>query len=195
MFYDINILFILKDMSSNYYSKTLKAFRRKLELISLCGGGCKNCGYKKNISALEFHHRDPTKKKIVLDLKSLGNNSMKTILEELDKCDLLCANCHRELHNPQLEFNTVVELTKGVINHTAIVQVRKYVTNPNCKDCGVKITYKHSRCITCASKIKIKHNKPNIELLNEEYNTYGVSWCSRKYNADRKTIKKWLKLI
>ena len=67
----------------------------KLLLIEEGGGKCKKCGYNKCPAALEFHHRDPTEKETV-NLKSCL--SMKTLLKEIAKCDLLCANCHREEH-------------------------------------------------------------------------------------------------
>lgn len=69
----------------------------KIKLIIYKGGACINCGYKKNICALDFHHRDTTTKKFNL-AHIPGIN--KKVLDEVDKCDLLCSNCHRELHNP-----------------------------------------------------------------------------------------------
>ena len=65
---------------------------------------CSSCGYDKSIAALDFHHLDPSKKENNLTtffhLNRPKNNILhpKTIAE-LDKCVLLCANCHRELHN------------------------------------------------------------------------------------------------
>ena len=64
------------------------------------GGSCISCGYDKNTSALEFHHRVPADKSFQLDLRSLSNRSWANILSEVKKCDLLCSNCHKELHNP-----------------------------------------------------------------------------------------------
>ena len=47
--------------------------------------------------ALEFHHKDPNAKEFILsNVKSHKFN--ETIILELNKCMLLCANCHRELH-------------------------------------------------------------------------------------------------
>jgi hypothetical protein len=70
--------------------------QRKARLIQLLGGKCSVCGYSRCIAALEFHHRDPSTK-----LFSLGKDRLlkrwEVVLEEAQKCDLLCANCHREL--------------------------------------------------------------------------------------------------
>lgn len=61
------------------------------------GGECVRCGYKKYIGALEFHH--------VSDNKEFGignrgyTKSWKKIKNELDKCILVCSNCHKEIHD------------------------------------------------------------------------------------------------
>lgn len=68
----------------------------KQKAVDLLGGECSKCGYKKCLAALEFHHLDPSKKDI--NYYSLKHNFNKITLE-LDKCVLLCANCHREEHN------------------------------------------------------------------------------------------------
>ena len=71
--------------------------QRKNKAISYGGGKCRICGYDKTPSALEFHHIDPSsKEKEPHLLNSLSWDKQK---EELDKCILLCANCHREVHD------------------------------------------------------------------------------------------------
>tara|TARA_Y100000310_G_scaffold56232_1_gene51557 strand:+ start:9789 stop:10259 length:471 start_codon:yes stop_codon:yes gene_type:complete len=69
---------------------------RKEKLIELKGGKCK-CGYNKCIASLEFHHRDPEEKEFNLNAGGLLK-PWNRVLKEADKCDLLCANCHAELH-------------------------------------------------------------------------------------------------
>lgn len=69
--------------------------RVKVLAVEYLGGKCSVCGYGKCISALEFHHRDPTKKDFGI---SGTNKSFESIKAELDKCMLVCANCHREIH-------------------------------------------------------------------------------------------------
>lgn len=71
--------------------------KRKLESILYLGGKCSNCKQEFHPAIFEFHHRDPkTKEKDPSKMLSL---SWKKITEELDKCDLLCANCHRLIHH------------------------------------------------------------------------------------------------
>ncbi len=61
------------------------------------GGECSNCGYSRCIDALEFHHTDSSKKYFSISQKGYARGWDK-VREELNKCVLLCANCHRELH-------------------------------------------------------------------------------------------------
>lgn len=82
------------------YSQYKRADARKKEFIERKGGCCQSCGYNKNYAALSFHHK--CCKSFPLDSRNIGNRSMTTLLVELDKCDLLCLNCHSELHNPEL---------------------------------------------------------------------------------------------
>jgi predicted HNH restriction endonuclease len=69
------------------------ALREKI--INSLGGKCCICGYTKCLSALEGHHIDPVGKEFSLSTVA----SWKRIEKELDKCMLLCANCHREVHS------------------------------------------------------------------------------------------------
>jgi IS30 family transposase len=63
------------------------------------GGCCQICKYDKCISALEFHHLDPTKKDPILKTsKRIPSMSFDFIKNELNKCILLCCRCHREVH-------------------------------------------------------------------------------------------------
>lgn len=59
---------------------------------------CERCGYHRNPAALDFHHRPGQKKTAPLS-QMLKDHRWETILEELAKCELLCANCHREEHH------------------------------------------------------------------------------------------------
>ena len=65
--------------------------------IDYLGGECSQCGYNKCNDALDFHHLDPSiKDSNFYHIKSWGKERIR---KELDKCVLLCANCHREVHS------------------------------------------------------------------------------------------------
>jgi hypothetical protein len=64
--------------------------------IQLCGGKCEVCDYDRCEAALDFHHPDPSKKDPFF--QSLFGRSWANIEIEISKCNLLCANCHREAH-------------------------------------------------------------------------------------------------
>lgn len=69
----------------------------KLKAIEYLGGKCIYCGYNKCAASLAFHHRDPTEKSFGLSHRGLSRK-FEDITTELDKCDLVCSNCHGELH-------------------------------------------------------------------------------------------------
>ena len=80
-----------------YRKKLNRRLIYKREMVDLLGGKCNNCGYKKSLAALEFHHKNDDKENMISIL--LKNSSKAKVLKEAEKCILLCANCHRELHN------------------------------------------------------------------------------------------------
>lgn len=84
---------------SRKHQKTILRNSMKKQAIKLLGGKCSICGYNKCIDALEFHHKDPTKKEFKL---GSGNTmSWKEYKKEAQKCMLLCSNCHKEIHYKQ----------------------------------------------------------------------------------------------
>lgn len=86
-----------REISNAYVTLKMRARHRnkKQRYVEYKGGKCELCGYSKSLAALEFHHRDPNQK----DFRVSGKNvSWEKVKAELDKCQLLCANCHREEH-------------------------------------------------------------------------------------------------
>ena len=81
------------------YRKFVTRVAEEIKLIL----GCKQCGYDKHPRALDFHHRDRSQKLFaVSSFKCVG---LKRVLAEIEKCDVLCANCHRiHTHNERVSF-------------------------------------------------------------------------------------------
>ena len=61
------------------------------------GGKCCICGYNRYLGALEFHHLNPTEKDFGIGTKGY-TRSFEKVKGELDKCILVCSNCHKEIH-------------------------------------------------------------------------------------------------
>jgi 5-methylcytosine-specific restriction endonuclease McrA len=85
---------------AEYLKKAVAQRRKKLmqQAIEYKGGNCMICGYNKCIRALTFHHVDPSQKSFGISARGI-TRSWEKIKDELDKCVLLCANCHAEVHD------------------------------------------------------------------------------------------------
>lgn len=75
---------------------TSRQREQKRKAVKYKGGKCILCGYNKCVGSLEFHHLDPTTKDFTIS--HVASTSFEKIIPELDKCVLLCRNCHTEVH-------------------------------------------------------------------------------------------------
>lgn len=97
-------------------------------------------------------------------MRKLSNTKLEILRLELDKCIMLCANCHREYHNPDLEFTNIPELLSKVDKLS--------FKNPSgnvCPVCGERFPKMKGK-IYCSSKCREddKHY-PTIEEINKQY--------------------------
>ena len=77
--------------------RTYKSSRDKLDLLIVeRGGACERCGYNKYFGALDWHHLDPTEKEF--GISGRRGSPIDELRKETDKCQLLCKNCHCEVH-------------------------------------------------------------------------------------------------
>jgi hypothetical protein len=86
----------------------------KVYALNYLGNKCCVCGYNKCKSALEFHHRNPKEKEF--SIGEARTKNLEKIKAELDKCDLLCANCHREEHERLYLQKSKVKIIKQKID-------------------------------------------------------------------------------
>lgn len=76
----------------------VRRFKLKSKAVQYKGGKCERCGYKEHLAALQFHHVDSNEKDFAIG--SIKNSvSWNVVKKELDKCELLCANCHAIEHS------------------------------------------------------------------------------------------------
>lgn len=69
----------------------------KIKALDYLGGKCSRCGYNSSPSALQFHHLNPKDKSFTIG-RHLSRN-WESLKPEVDKCIILCANCHCEIHD------------------------------------------------------------------------------------------------
>lgn len=156
----------------------------KLRAVEYLGGRCLDCGYDRYYCALEFHHRDPSQKELVW--AHLRKRSWTRITHELDKCDLLCATCHRERHQiPEL-----------------VQQAKDYFANKKrpeprfapCAHCGTefKITPNKTKFCSkqCVALSQRRINWPNN--LPELVANSSLSRVSQQLGVSDKAVKKRL---
>jgi 5-methylcytosine-specific restriction endonuclease McrA len=100
-----------------------------LQSLTYKGGRCQRCSYDRCTEALEFHHLTSTKKDFGISSKGC-TRSWEKIQAELDKCVLLCTNCHREVHSSlQPPRETVVE-TSGEFREAFLDSTENRNGNP-----------------------------------------------------------------
>lgn len=75
----------------------IRRYRAKAAAIKYLGGKCENCRWQGNQAALQFHHTDLEKKDFTIG--NVANKKWEFIKNELEKCILLCANCHAIKHS------------------------------------------------------------------------------------------------
>jgi hypothetical protein len=85
--------------TKNSARKNKNRFRIKSEYRQRLGAKCQICAYDKCQNALHFHHVDPSKKKFAISDSLRKKYTQEEIDEEIQKCILVCSNCHTEIHS------------------------------------------------------------------------------------------------
>lgn len=84
-----------RQCNSDNVAERKREFKR--QCVEYRGGVCIDCGFKGHQAVYDFHHLDPTQKDF--QFGSIGTTKLNDVVkEELDKCVLLCSNCHRIRH-------------------------------------------------------------------------------------------------
>lgn len=174
------------------YCNSCNSNYRRFTIMKKCidykGGKCSICSYDKCIRSLVFHHRDPSTKKFGIS----GNYgySWEVLQEELDKCDLICANCHGEIHdsleNKAILFNFKKE--RALKEYFSIV----------CRNCQKEFSSDVQSSIYCSSSCRYRGTRkvierPSKEELSELIKKQSILSISRIYKVSDSTIRKWAK--
>ena len=87
--------------NSEYVTNSIK--RRRTNLKKVFHSKCCLCGFNAIPEALEFHHVNPAEKSFGISSSNAVTKSLNSQLEEMKKCILVCANCHRGIHSGVLQ--------------------------------------------------------------------------------------------
>lgn len=167
-----------------YQSQKQRWHDRKKKAIELLGGKCCNCGYDKNHAALDFHHVDPSTKSYQWD--ELRLKCWKSIVNELQKCILLCRNCHAEHHWKEHE-NTYCE------NNKLNTEQPKIQSTGKCKKCNEDVYGTIYCSLQCASYSKRKVSRPSADELKEMISKKSYCAIAKEYGVSDNSIRKWAK--
>ena len=175
--------------------QNVKDYRARLKdrMVYVMGSKCQCCDYDNCTQALEFHHLDPTQKDF--SFASNTNRSWQNVRQELPKCILVCANCHREIHaglipNEKLISSFNEERAKEIDN---LVTLKNKKTIHYCQDCGIEIWNGGQRCPKCAALARRTTNRPSREELKELIRTMPFTQIGEKYGVSDNAIRKWCK--
>lgn len=173
----------------------VKNFRHRLKerSVYVMGEKCQCCGYNKCITALEFHHLNPKEKDF--SFGSNTNRSWYDTQKELQKCILVCANCHREIHQglinkDQLKPSFIKERAEEI---SKLIDDLKSNKIYYCKDCGIEVWRGNNYCPKCAAKKLRIVERPNREILKEKIRNQTFLSIGKEYGVSDNAIRKWCK--
>lgn len=84
------------DKCKNKYFVDKRRLELRFKAYKYKGGKCQKCGYQGLPACFDFHHTNPKEKQFSISHHP-HTRSWDRVKKELDKCDLLCANCHRQI--------------------------------------------------------------------------------------------------
>ena len=164
-----------------------RRIRVKIQAIEYLGGKCKRCGYAKCWRSMHFHHLQPKEKDF--SISSAYYKPWSQVLPELDKCVLLCANCHGEAEE---EINT--SPLKLLTQAQRLASVRITKNGAPCKVCGSPTKNKGGCCSNkCFAFTRRKVERPSREVLERDIKDMSLLAVGRKYGVSDNAIRKWLR--
>jgi len=171
----------------------------KLKAIEYKGGACSKCGYSKSIRSLVFHHIDPRQKDFTISNPNI--RSWEKIKLELDKCELLCSNCHGEVHDALDKINN----EKTYENLRKIVPEKKIDIGSvfkKCSNCEKEIkVYKSAEnkrnfCSRkCSDEVIYKSVWDSDEIMIDLIKSLSVKEIALRYNRSKSTTYAFIKKI
>lgn len=172
----------------------VKRLRNKIASVKYKGAECFGCKLKcenfDDISIFDFHHLDADEKDFALSSK-FDRLSWKKLKIELDKCVLLCSNCHRKKHNNYSLKEKAVFNYDGKVDIWLFGRQPKQHTKRFCQSCNKDL--KNNQKTFCSHECSRKIERPSKSELEQK--TQTMSWCAigREYGVSDNAVRKWAK--
>ena len=164
--------------------------RRKEDMVYVMGGQCQLCGYNKDIHALEFHHIDPSGKDF--SFNKANCISWELIKNELQKCILVCANCHREIHSGLIQQELFTSFSKEKSQKISDkLYALTHHQNRYCKSCGALISYGAEYCVDCKNINRRISVRPEREEFKTQIRNTPFTTLSKQYGVSDNALRKW----
>lgn len=192
-----------RESSGSRQGKAVMDWRRrtKLKAIRYKGGQCVICGYARCVRALVFHHLDPMEKDF-----GVGTGHCRawdTLRRELDKCVLLCGNCHDEVHDgvadlvPHLHKNPTPAEGARLIQDQVVDGETPAIPIPPrpkiCPTCGAPVSTPGVRCASCARKAAEKVAWPEPARLMQMVRASNYEAVGRDLGVSGNAVRKRLR--
>lgn len=164
--------------------------RRKENMIYVMGDVCQICGYHRSIHALEFHHINPEEKDF--SFNKANSVAWDIIQPELQKCVLLCANCHREVHD-----GTYTKELKSSYHAERALEVKQRIDDLKthkikyCPTCGKIISNQAKLCEECSAIQRRKTNRPSRDELKQLIRSTPFLTIGKQFGVTDNAVRKW----
>jgi hypothetical protein len=175
----------------------------KEQCVQYKGGECQRCHNVNEPYLLDFHHMDMTLKE--LNISKLIGRTFQRLKTELDKCILLCGNCHREVHyleeelvdnfKPNKETNARIEEIELQLRSNLQLSGSGKDPEKACVDCGVGVGLLALRCPSCHAISRRKFNPKRDELVNLIRTKTSLEEVARFYGVSSNAIRKRCKAL
>lgn len=161
----------------------------KEKCVEYKGGECELCGYANSFAAMDFHHVDQSVKEFSI-ARSGRRKFDDRVKKELDKCQLLCANCHREAHAKE-DYDSLKELWSWYEERRGKERLDKPIKKL-CA-CGNVKSLRAATCLYCKNK---NFSKRDINEVLDKLKEFNFNWTKtgKYYNISDNGIRKFVKL-
>lgn len=150
-------------------------YRYKRRCVEYLGDECADCHGKYHDAVYDFHHLDPSKKDF--NVASGSTRNWDASKKELDKCVLLCANCHRIRHT---DGERDLEYKMSMARQSF-----------NCKVCGKTTSYGHTKCVEHSQFVW--PSKEDFILILKENRLHSYTAIAKHFGCSDTSAKKFIK--